>query len=238
MKILLRTWYRSAPALVFSALTFSGWVVAFPTFAQVSLVFAGWVASTPAFAQISAISSDKVVFPAGLKWERMRTVILEPATQGSPPMVSVRPEDVTAVKRIWSDEVKKYTERGDAPSFNSQISTLNYKGVPIAISLISLPTDYDRCEQALNGKNVVDVYEKCLARIAIGSAQKPHVVEFSGFCYADSVWATPEELRFRAQTQNQLAFDDKTGTVYFRLLQHGRYVPTCNRMIKIGGVSK
>ena len=66
--------------------------------------------------------------------------------------------------------------------------------------------------------------------------RNPHVVEFSGFCYADSVFSTPEELQFREKTQNQFAFDEKGGIAYFRLLQHGKLVPACNRMIKIEGV--
>lgn len=202
-----------------------------------AIALLGFGITLPALAQIRVTSSDKVIFPAGLKWERMRTVVLDqtPASKESP-RVAVQPEDVKSVRRIWSDEVAVATAKGEAPHFNSQIITTTYKGKPIAFSLIDLPLDFDRCEQALNGKDVVDVYSKCLARVAIGSMPNPHVVEFSGFCYADSIWATPEELRFRAKTQNQVAFDSQTGTAYFRLLQHGKFVPACNRMIKIEGL--
>lgn len=191
----------------------------------------------PAFAQVRVTSSDKVIFPTDLKWERMRTVVIDPTpATSSSPRVAVRQEDVLSVKRIWSDQVAVATANGKAADFDSQIVTTSYKGKPIAFSLIALPLDFERCEQALNGKNVVDVYSKCLARVAIGAMPNPHVVEFSGFCYADSIFATKEELQFRARTQNQFAFDEKSGTAYFRLLQHGKHVPACNRMIKIEGL--
>ena len=191
----------------------------------------------PAFAQVRVTSSDKVIFPAGLKWERMRTVIINPAAADNPaPKVEVRRQDVDAVKRIWSDEVAAAAAKGEAASFNSQIASTSFKGKPIAFSLIDLPRDFERCEQALDGKNVIDIYSKCLARVAIGAMPHPHVVEFSGFCYADSIWATPEEMRFRAENQNQIAFDEKSNTAYFRLLQHGKFVPACNRVIKVEGL--
>ena len=192
---------------------------------------------TQAHAQVRVTSSDKVIFPAGLKWERMRTVILDRRGEtAQSPMVPVRPEDITASKRIWSDEVAVAAAQGKNADFHSQISTASYKGAPIAFSLIDLPMDFERCEQALNGKDVVDVYSKCLARVAIGGGRNPHVVEFSGFCYADSVFATPERLKFRAKTQNQFAFDEQQGIAYFRLIQHGKPVPACNRTIEIEGV--
>jgi hypothetical protein len=197
----------------------------------------GAALTIPAFAQVRVTSSDKMIFPPGLKWERMRTVILDPssATKESP-MVPVRPEDINAAKRIWADQVAAATGKGKTADFDSQISTVSYKGTPLAFSLIALPMDFERCEQALNGKNVVDVYAKCLARVALGNMQNPYVVEFSGFCYADSVFSTPEELQFRDKTQNQFAFDEKQGVAYFRLLQHGKFVPTCNRMIQLEGL--
>lgn len=202
-----------------------------------AMVLLGLSLALPALAQVRATSSDKVIFPSGLKWERMRTVIVDPSLANSPtPLVPVRPEDVVAAKRIWSDVVASATAKGKSADFDSQISTATYKGTPIAFSLITLPRDFERCEAALNGKNVVDVYSKCLARVAIGPMRNPHVVEFSGFCYADSVFATREELQFREETQNQFAFDEKGGIAYFRLLQHGKLVPACNRMIKIEGV--
>jgi hypothetical protein len=197
----------------------------------------GAALTIPAFAQVRVTSSDKVIFPVGLKWERMRTVILDPssATKESP-MVPVRGEDINAAKRIWTDQVAAAKAKGEPADFDSQISTASYKGTPLAFSLITLPMDFQRCEQALNGKNVVDVYAKCLARVAIGNMQNPYVVEFSDFCYADSVFSTPEEMQFRAKTQNQFAFDEKQGVAYFRLLQHGKFVPACNRMIRIEGL--
>lgn len=203
----------------------------------VAMVLLGLSLALPAMAQVRITSSDKVIFPPGLKWERMRTVIVDPTLANSTtPLVQVRPEDVAAVKRIWSDEVAAASARGQSADFDSQISTTTFRGSPVAFSLITLPRDFERCEAALNGKNVVDVYSKCLARVAIGPMRNPHVVEFSGFCYADSVFATPEELQFREKTQNQFAFDEKGGAAYFRLLQHGKLVPACNRMIRIEGV--
>jgi hypothetical protein len=113
-----------------------------------------------------------------------------------------------------------------------QVGSAIYRGVPITFSLLNLPLDFERCEPALNGKNVVDMYSKCMARVSIGKANA-HVVEFLGFCYLETLWATPQESKYRELNHNEYAFDARDGIAYFRTIQYGKEVPACRRAVRM-----
>jgi hypothetical protein len=59
------------------------------------------------------------------------------------------------------------------------------------------------------------------------------VKEFEGFCYLniDNNPDTP-----LAKNHTEFAFDARTETGYFRVIQHGKDVPSCHRAIKLEGV--
>ena len=186
---------------------------------------------------VRATSTDQVKFPAGLKWERMRDV----ATNFAPadpktPVVKFLPSDLATVNVIWHDLIAAKAEK--APIFNMLIANTSLHGRSLVFSQVDL-LDFTRCEPAANGRSVVDVYSKCLARVAIGGPDKsapPQIREFDNFCFVMSPWETKEEQRFRALNQVQFSFDPATATAYFRLIQHGAPVPACNRSIKLEGL--
>ena len=186
---------------------------------------------------VRATSTDQVRFPAGLKWERMRDV----ATNFAPadpktPVVKFLPSDLATVNVIWHDLISASTEK--APIFNMLIANTSLRGRSLVFSQVNL-LDFTRCEPPANGRSVVDVYSKCLARVAIGGTDKsapPQIREFDNFCFVMSPWETQEERQFRALNQVQFSFDPATATAYFRLIQHGAQVPACNRAIKLEGL--
>ncbi|MBL8388159.1 MAG: hypothetical protein JNK17_08100 [Hydrogenophaga sp.] len=187
--------------------------------------------------EVRATSTDQVKFPAGLKWERMRDaatnfVPADPKT----PVVKFLPSDLATVNVVWHDLISASTEK--APIFNMLIANTSLRGRSIVFSQVDL-LDFSRCEPPANGRSVVDVYSKCLARVAIGGKDKSapaQIREFDNFCFVMSPWETKEEQQFRALNQVQFSFDPATATAYFRLLQHGAPVPACNRAIKLEGL--
>lgn len=195
-----------------------------------AIALLGFGITLPALAQIRVTSSDKVIFPAGLKWERMREVEYR-YTPKPAKNFKDKADDVTA-RMIWADEIEK--SEAVMPQRNMFVllaKTTARNGVPVIFSLLDM-LDYERCEPSTNGKDMVDMYSKCLARVAIGKPSKPHLVEFNGFCYLNLDFPeTPIE-----KNNTQFAFDANTATAYFRVIQYGKSVPACNRMIKIEGL--
>jgi hypothetical protein len=197
------------------------------------LIGSGVWAAAMAGADVKVTSTDKVVFPSGLSWERMRIVPLDhhPATPGTP-LVKPSQEDIDAARRIWADEISKGLAKDKSEHFQVLVGSGALNGHPVTVSLIDL-MDFERCEPPANGKSVVDVYSKCLARVAIGPLKAAHTVEFQGFCFVFSPWMTPEEIKFREHTHNDVAFDAKTGVIYFRTIQQGKNVAACQRAVRI-----
>ncbi|PKO29478.1 MAG: hypothetical protein CVU36_12585 [Betaproteobacteria bacterium HGW-Betaproteobacteria-9] len=193
------------------------------------LTFAGGFIAQ-AHAQVRVTSSDKVIFPAGLKWERMREVEFRYTPKPAHKFESKA--DDQAAQLIWSDEIRK--SEASTPKRNMFVlvaTAQNSKDIPLTFSLIDM-LDFDRCEPSSNGKDMTNMFSKCLARVAIGNLQKPHIVEFEGFCYLNLNFPeTPVE-----KNNTQFAFDRATSTAYFRVIQYGNPVSTCNRMIKLEGI--
>lgn len=180
---------------------------------------------------VRATSTDQVKFPAGLKWEQMREVAYwyTPTRQKE----SQRATDATQADAIWADEIRK--AENQKPPVNLFVLLANAKsstGVPLTFSLLDL-LDFERCERSMGGKDSVDQYSKCLARVAIGTQPKSHVVEFDGFCHLNIVGDkdNPNE-----KNHTEFAFDARTNTGYFRIVQYGKDVPSCHRAIKLEGV--
>ena len=180
---------------------------------------------------VRATSTDQVKFPVGLKWEQMREVVYwyTPTRKKE----SQRATDAGQADAIWADEIRK-AEKQKLP-VNLFVLLANAKsstGVPLTFSLLDL-LDFERCEQSMGGKDSVDQYSKCLARVAVGTQPKSHVVEFNGFCHLNIVGSkdNPNE-----KNHTEFAFDTHTNTGYFRVIQYGKEVSACRRAIHLEGV--
>lgn len=191
---------------------------------------AACLASATSWAQVRATSSDQVVFPAGLQWQRMQSVSIH--VKEAPHVRSENQALVPAVERIWSDEIERLLSQRRGHRETALVSQVDFRSRPVHFSLLTL-LDFERCEPPLNGKDVVDMYDKCLARVAIGPVQRPHVIEFRDFCILNVDYDQNAPLE---QNHTQFAFDQATSTAYFRVIQHGRFVPACNRSIRLEGL--
>ncbi|WP_234267245.1 hypothetical protein [Hydrogenophaga sp. NFH-34] len=181
--------------------------------------------------EVRATSTDQVKFPNGLRWETMREVVYwyTPTKQKE----SQSPKDAAQADAVWADEIRKAERQNPAVNLfvllaNATTST----GVSLTFSLLNL-LDFERCERPMGGRSSVDQYSKCLARVAVSSQQKSHVVEFVGFCHLNIVGSTdnPNE-----KNHTEFAFDSRTNTGYFRVIQYGKEVSACRRAIHLEGV--
>lgn len=190
----------------------------------------GISSSPPAWAQVRATSSDQVIFPQGLQWQRMQGFTIDasktPAVHGSDP------SQAQAVELIWADEITKLRAESMPLLSFAILARAEVRGQPVHFTVISL-SDYERCEPPTNSKDTVNMYDRCLARVAIGPVERAHVVEFRGFCHLN---ITNDSNAPLARNHTQFAFDRATSTAYFRVLQHGRFVPECNRSIRLEGL--
>lgn len=203
-----------------AALLFTGFLVALGTF-QVAHAQG---------APIQATSSDQVRFPAGLKWEPMREVkVLDMPKSGE---VSKNP-DVAVAHSLWMDEIKRSFKQ--APNFSVSIllgQGRSANGTLLTFSQLNM-MDFERCEPAMNGKDVVDMFTKCLARVHVNQKPQPVVKEFVGFCYLNIDNSQDNPL---SKNHTEFAFEPRTNTAYFRVIQFGRDVPTCHRSVKLEGL--
>jgi len=191
---------------------------------------AACLASATSWAQVRATSSDQVVFPAGLQWQRMQSVSIH--VKEAPHVRSENQALVPVVENVWADEIERLLSRSNVVLQTAVVARAEVRGQPVHFSVIGL-MDFERCEPPLNGKDVVDMYSRCLARVAIGPVQRPHVIEFRDFCILNVDYDQNAPLE---QNHTQFAFDRGTSTAYFRVIQHGRFVPACNRSIRLEGL--
>lgn len=180
-----------------------------------------------AHASPAVLANNQAAFPAGLKWQTMKEV----SYQFHPKYTREKedPRLTVLAHSLWKSEIdKSKASKSQAPMFFlvAQAQSRNYG---LIFSLIDLD-DYERCEPAANGKNVVDMYSKCLLRISVNSMGYVSTYEYKNFCYLniDSSPDTP-----LAQNHTEFAIDDLKNRAYFRVIQYGKPVPTCNRAIQI-----
>lgn len=198
--------------------------------AALAVIVLGISTAPPAWAQVRATSSDQVILPQGLQWQRMESVDI--FTKEKPHVRSANPAFVTAVEHIWSDEVDSLLKRSNTFVQTALVARTEVRGQPVHFTIIGL-MDFERCQPPLDGKDVVDSYSRCLARVAIGPLQRAHVVEFRDFCQLNIDFDPNTPLE---RNHTQFAFDRSTSTAYFRVIQRGQFVPACNRSIRLEGL--
>lgn len=170
-------------------------------------------------AQVRVLSGNQVVFPGGLSWQLMDRVKIR--HDSKPNTGSAK--DIADLTHIWQNEVNTQATAPTMAELPILIGRTVSRGKPVIVSVIHL-NDYDRCEPPLNGRDVVDMYSKCIAKVVTPSQS----TEINRFCF---LAIDPDDDAPLKSNNNQLATDPKTGVIYFRLIQQGKLIPACNRAI-------
>lgn len=178
---------------------------------------------------LRATSTDQVKFPAGLRWEPMREVrFLEKPKLNHNGISS----DEAAAIAVWSDELTRFFAK--TPNYIASVLLGQARSASnklLTFSVLNI-MDFERCEPPMNGKDVMDMYSKCLARVHVDQKPVATMKEFSGFCYLN----VDDSANPLAKNHTEFAFDQGANTAYMRVIQFGKEVPACRRAIKLEGV--
>lgn len=195
------------------------------------VAFAGWSPSGDAIAQNQppkVLSGNQVVFPAGLKWER-----LVETTVNFDAKYARAPEDQelkSLSQRLWADEVDKSLKNNPSTGVFFLSRKIDLNGYKALFSIADVPLNYDLCMPPANGKDAYDMFSVCKARLFLTNGKLNQSFEIPEVCYLniDNDKNNPIEKNHTA-----VATDAKSSTIYLRVIQYGKTVPGCNRAIRL-----
>lgn len=174
-----------------------------------------------------AVAQNKVVqFPAGLKWEVMHYA----SFNYQPDEGTLDPKLKTVAYTLWKsklDEMKLAAEKKKKvphPAFVLMSSP--YRGNYI-FSMIS--SAVENCVLPGNGSGMVDMYEVCPMSIFQVNATPSMVKEIPNMCFLHLT--DPENPA--AKNHTEFSFNEANKTAYFRVIQHGKEAPDCNRIVRL-----
>jgi hypothetical protein len=175
----------------------------------------------------AATSAKPRAFPARLKWVRMSEATLN--FNPKYPRPAEKREDVDAAKRIWNGGYEGYLKKNPDSGVFFLVGRIDGPSYKVTASVIDFPFHYvDDCERPSNGFKAVDQYSRCRARVELEGQGRVVSQEFKDFCYLNIDNDSENPL---AKNHTEVAADEKTGTVYFRVIQYGKPVPACNRSV-------
>lgn len=175
-----------------------------------------------------------LAFPAGLKWEQMAITSFNfrVKTYGTI-------EQRRLAESIWQKRIDAtppsiaHKGEGRMPSF---ILTSVHEDKELRYVFSSFSAAESGCEQAPNGPFVNQgsappMYSKCPMRVIVEekSSGRRKLKDFADYChlFVDDSDAPASE------NHTEFAFDDRTGSAYFRVIQYGKHAPECDRALHL-----
>lgn len=181
----------------------------------------------PFAAAVAATVAKPRAFPAGLKWVQMSEATLN--FNARYPRPAEKKEDVDAAKRIWTGGYESYLKKNPDSGVFFLVGRIDGPSYNVTASLIDFPFHFvEDCQRPGNGFKEVDLYSRCRARVELEGQGRVVIHEFKDFCYLNIDNDAENPL---VKNHTEVAADERTGTVYFRVIQHGKPVPACNRSV-------
>ena len=172
-----------------------------------------------------------VNFPKGLKWEMMKLAAFD-----APPGLykeTASPDEKQLAAAIWAKEIAANTATTfDGKKMSSTVLIYGFEDDNFRYTFTSLDIPFQNgCEPPANGWHEVDIYSKCPMRFVAESKEtkKTAQKDFPSYCFLHS----DDEDNPLAENHTEIAMDSKGAAVYFRIIQHGKPVPACNRAIRL-----
>ena len=177
---------------------------------------------------------QKVSFPAGLKWQMMPLV-----TFRFPGYHEGTPAQRKLARSVWGQDIDGLPlndVRRDGSRFpafvllSPMFETQQFRYVFTTMSAAGAV--YEHCEDPPNSAGAeTPMYSICPMRVVIEdkASGKRTQQDFPRYChlFVDD----PDQPAARNHTA--VAFDAKTATAYFRVIQYGKPVPACDRGIRL-----
>lgn len=172
-----------------------------------------------------------VKFPKGLKWEMMKLAAFD-----APPGLykeTASPDEKQLAAAIWAKEMAANTATTfDGKKMSSSVLIYGFEDDNFRYTFTSLDIPFQNgCEPPANGWDVEDMYSTCPMRFIAQHKETKKVAQkdFPGYCFLHE----DGEDAPLSKNHTEIAMDSKGGTVYFRIIQHGKPVPACNRAIRL-----
>ena len=185
------------------------------------LTFA-WLLS--GIATCAMAQSKAVQFPAGLKWEWMHYA----SFNFQPDEGQIDPKIKSVAYALWKSKL-------DAVSANADKT--KSKPIPVFVLLSSPYTKNqifsmvlstaENCLFPGNGPGMVDMYALCPMSVFQVNATPVRTKEVPNMCFLHLNNSDNPASRFHTE----FAFNEANRTAYFRVIQAGKEVPACNRMV-------
>ncbi len=185
----------------------------------------------PAYAQPAA--SNKVTFPAGLKWEMMPMVSF-----GYRPKQYGTPKQRELAQQIWGDEInslplnKVLNDGSRYPGFVLLSAFENSAQRYYFTSFRAGGSIYEKCEDPPNSSAAdTPMYSICPMKVVIedkSSGQRSQQ-EFANYCH---LYIDDADMP-ASKNHTEVAVDSRTNTAYFRVIQYGKHAPECDRAIRL-----
>ena len=169
----------------------------------------------------------QVQTPGDLNWKWMNEVVFDAPKLPSSGSAAQR----ELVSAIWANDLRRTVVSGTGQRAASFI-LVGEAGEGRAQFVFSMFSRVGSgCEDPPNGNSGANhMYAKCPLRVTmITSDGRGRSQDFPGYCYLN----LDSTDHARTNYHTEFAFDRRSTTAYFRVIQHGRTVPECSRSIRI-----
>jgi len=183
-------------------------------------------------AQQSGVTAGKVTFPAGLQWQMM------PVVSFNFPVKSGTPAERRLAEQVWKKELADLPSRefhdrvSQYPAFILVGAVEDQARRYIFSGLSAAYVAYPECENPPNGGDEhTPTWSTCPMRVVVqdkATGAKLMQEDFPDYCLLSS--HGPDDPP--SENRTELAFDHTTKTAYFRVLQYGKHVKSCDRAIR------
>lgn len=173
-----------------------------------------------------SVAQNKVVqFPAGLKWELMHYA----SFNFQPDKGQLDPKIQAIAYELWKPKLDALNAQSDKPL-----------GKPPAFVLLSSPyqgnlifsmifSAVENCVPPGNGSGIVDMYALCPMSVFQVKDVPVRVKEIPNMCFL----YLNDSDNPAAKNHSEFSFHEANRTAYFRVIQNGKEVPACNRIVRL-----
>lgn len=161
-----------------------------------------------------------------LQWRPMAMVGFNTGDMKFPPVSRV---DMNLARLAWTKEIEstRVGPKGRYPSF-ILIGIVNDFGSQFTFSIF-FAAGAEGCTPPANGRGVEDMYALCPMRVTQYAGDQVKTLEYPDYCHLIPF----PESKPGALNQSQIAYDKKSKTVHFRIIQNGVHIKACDRGMKI-----
>ncbi|GKS92625.1 hypothetical protein [Acidovorax sp. SUPP2539] len=176
-----------------------------------------------------------IKFPPELKWKLMPLV-----TFNYPEYHDGTPEQKKLLEPIWKENIESTPlnfNRNDGSRLGSFILYQTHEDRENKYIFTMFNAAKSKCEDPPNGPfvqkgYVPPMYSICPMRVIVEekSTGRRKQKDFPNYCHL----FIDDKNTPLAQNHTEFAFDDKTGSAYFRVVQYGKPAPECDRALHLG----